>query len=1562
MKRKVTGVVIALTMCLNSMPTTVMAESEVPQGGDVKAVSESGGQSEESGAEENTPTEEVDNSNGEKEEVKEEPTSENDTQQEETEAEEGEQEEKGEETNEEVKDSETPSADESNKQEEETKAETPTEKVQAVPLTAQEGIAVQADGITLDKISKNVVAGNDVEFTVTYSGSDTLTAEVKDGNNNTILATVKNNTVTVTTTESTAAGEYTLTVSDTSGNSATATITVAEAGAKFETSSGTIYYATLAEVFADKIIGGGTVIVLKDELSMTKFYIRTDDTGINLDLNGYMVHGLGENNCIFNSLCVGTDYESGKVTLVDTENDYYTANLCVNKKGNLTVNINNANSAWIDENKGELHLLSGEVRVNKNSTEKKMNEFLGEGRAYYYNRKPLEYADVSEMNDSSNAYYEVRLCDHQGIDETTGKCAYCNANVSVEWKSSDGTTKYFKNLETALEDSAVTSSTADTRGTLKILSNSNGEWLRISAGNFDLDLNGKTIDRLGINGGSVNIKNTNSKEATVSEITVNGGGVKLGENIKYGTVNTILTLKDLLADGMAVKKWETDAYLTEEDLNRIGMFSDIIVVKAPFYIMREPLQEDLDSIVYGTAESGLLTFAFSESGVNVRYKIGNDDEVQKGVLSDDWINLSDETKLWNLSAGEHKFYLSATYDGYTINRTYTFTVLQSGSNIVINNESKDISATYFDRIYINGRVEATGTAATSTNTNDISTYSGDNTLKSNYVELYEGGGKTYGRFAVNSSGYFYVSLSASELGAGEHELGLKYTGNENMADTKTADNAINIEIVKVTPTVSDWCNYPYGNKTYGDGSSINNPMKSALVIKYGDFEDTNYKYYAYENIRFNYYSATKREDGTYVKANATPLTEKPVNAGDYIVEAVFDATDGTEAATSEYGFSIGKSLMPYSGNPTTSKEIFITEIEKTYEIDLQEFLEICDGITENDTFTLNNIISVVGNSNFFKDIKIENGKVFKFTTTELMRYAGPQSVNTINANISSTNYNSIDVSFSLTAINKPEKNLNVTMEDWTYGDTAKTPVYTLTEANPRKETVSYAKKDGTVLNAVPTDAGEYTVTVKAEYDDYVYTGSADFTIAPKDISNATINLDHDSFVYNGEDQKPKIESVVLDGVTLVDYGSEIIYGSDAGTYTVKVSAIGNNYTGEAAVNWTITPKPVTPSVEVTGTYTYTGSEIKPTIVVKDGETVIPENEYNVSYESNTNAGTGKVIVTDKDGGNYIVNGEKEFTINKAEVTIKALDKDRRRGGGMLDVPATLAEGEDYTVSGLIGDDKLGGTISISFVETGDSSKYDINITAEGINENYTPVYEKGTLNIHNKSTGESDPSYTGGSSSSGGGSSSTTKNDVTVDSKTENGTIKIDKDTASKGSTVTITVTPDEGYEVDEIKVTDESGNEIEVTDKGNGKYTFTMPSTDVDIKADFKETTSDSEETEKTIITMQIGNTDVSVNEDVITNDVAPVIRNDRTLVPIRVVTETLGGKVDWNAKTKEVTLNIDGKEIKMTIGKTLEKYGVAPMIINDRTYVPIRFVAEELGAEVQWNEETKTVTIIKQ
>lgn len=111
----------------------------------------------------------------------------------------------------------------------------------------------------------------------------------------------------------------------------------------------------------------------------------------------------------------------------------------------------------------------------------------------------------------------------------------------------------------------------------------------------------------------------------------------------------------------------------------------------------------------------------------------------------------------------------------------------------------------------------------------------------------------------------------------------------------------------------------------------------------------------------------------------------------------------------------------------------------------------------------------------------------------------------------------------------------------------------------------------------------------------------------------------------------------------------------------------------------------------------------------------------------------------------------------------------------------------------------------------------------------------------------------------------------------------------------------------------------------------------------------------------MQIGNKSVNAYGKTIASDVAPLIINSRTMVPIRIVTETLGGSADWNGKAQVVTLNINGKTITMKIGVVLEKYDVAPLIIDNRTYVPIRFVAEELGATVDWNADTQEIVIRK-
>ena len=86
---------------------------------------------------------------------------------------------------------------------------------------------------------------------------------------------------------------------------------------------------------------------------------------------------------------------------------------------------------------------------------------------------------------------------------------------------------------------------------------------------------------------------------------------------------------------------------------------------------------------------------------------------------------------------------------------------------------------------------------------------------------------------------------------------------------------------------------------------------------------------------------------------------------------------------------------------------------------------------------------------------------------------------------------------------------------------------------------------------------------------------------------------------------------------------------------------------------------------------------------------------------------------------------------------------------------------------------------------------------------------------------------------SSGGSSSPSYS-VTIPNKTENGTVTVSPRSAEKGDTVTITAKPDSGYQLDDLTVTDKNGKELKLTDKGNGKYTFTMPASKVEVNATF--------------------------------------------------------------------------------------------------------------------------------
>ncbi len=99
---------------------------------------------------------------------------------------------------------------------------------------------------------------------------------------------------------------------------------------------------------------------------------------------------------------------------------------------------------------------------------------------------------------------------------------------------------------------------------------------------------------------------------------------------------------------------------------------------------------------------------------------------------------------------------------------------------------------------------------------------------------------------------------------------------------------------------------------------------------------------------------------------------------------------------------------------------------------------------------------------------------------------------------------------------------------------------------------------------------------------------------------------------------------------------------------------------------------------------------------------------------------------------------------------------------------------------------------------------------------------------------------------------------------------------------------------------------------------------------------------------------------------DVPPQIVEGRTLVPLRIIFEALGAEVDWNGETRTVTATKADTTVKMTVddatvyvNETAVTLDVPPQIIDDRTLVPARAVAESFDADVAWNGEERIVTI---
>ena len=265
------------------------------------------------------------------------------------------------------------------------------------------------------------------------------------------------------------------------------------------------------------------------------------------------------------------------------------------------------------------------------------------------------------------------------------------------------------------------------------------------------------------------------------------------------------------------------------------------------------------------------------------------------------------------------------------------------------------------------------------------------------------------------------------------------------------------------------------------------------------------------------------------------------------------------------------------------------------------------------------------------------------------------SVGTVGVKITTDNYQDMLLTVEVIAKNKivPVLDGEITATPITYGDTLSKSEISGKMKDPNTGATvngTFTWTDGTIKpDANDRYEAEWTFTPDSE-EYATVTDTATVEVAPKSIEGAVITLESADLEYNEAEQSPKITGVALEnwdetGITyIIKSGDKATDANDSILLTIEGTG---NYTGKAAVKWKITPREVTPAIEV-ASCTYTGDALEPTVTLKDGNEVIPTDEYTVEYSNNTNAGTGRVTIKDVAGGNYVIKEKtQDFTITKA---------------------------------------------------------------------------------------------------------------------------------------------------------------------------------------------------------------------------------------------------------------------------------------------------------------------------
>ncbi len=1058
-----------------------------------------------------------------------------------------------------------------------------------------------APTLSLTPETAEICAGQSARFTASYDGTDALHAYIQNNAlDERIDAAVEPGTaeheyiVTVPTTADLDAGVYTLFVHPV-GNTllnASAKITVQAAVAQDDAGN---FYADIKSALKDAPDGSTvTVIAAKKQLPLSDgIYV---DKTLTLDLNGHSLDGYALN--------IGGYNRSGKLTVKDSSGGSGAIGLAVRSGGDVEFRGSTATSCLqLDIYGGKVQFYGGNIRDISLHNDVSYADLLPEGYCYYnYSGSGSDLGSLVATEDVPNAvsmgrYLAVAACQHDF--DSDGKCKLCGAQAVATLGNRFFYTDFQEGIHAAVEDPSRS---------FRLLQDITGDYTITAPRAFCITLADHAIHgTLTVKSGtvsfnSIKVVGENQFEyagGTIDKVVVEGADAKLTSNNVGAVIGTLTvsdgaTLKNVLArDGIGYKIHPTDGsshyWYDSGSIPAGDTLQNVSIESLPINYAGMWINKvsSLTGTISKAAAGEELIFRRScnTTGADVTFYLQPIDA--SGKNAGDLITWSgDEVTYEKINTNwyythRHSFAKPGIYWVWTVATKDNYTSQSSKRKLTITKSAQTgTPPAAIEGLVYNGKEQELITAGAADTAGLTMQY----------------------RLSKTDA---YADKIPTGIVAGTYTV---YYRIPEDADHLALEGSVTVTIAKATPEIA-WNGYPHGK--FFNGSAFAPPTDGEILIHDGK----RVKLDLYDQTSFRWYPATKNADDSYTKTSETPLDGDPIDAGAYIIEATISATNNTNEAVCTQGLTVGKKSADAGETPVNaSVDAYPAAAERSYTVDLAE---VTQGVRHGGDLAINRY-GVNYTSDRVQSATVVNGKL-RITMKPLSDITPPaQGVATVTVGLSSKNYEQLPLIVTVNVIAKQEKSLAVTMESWTYGETAQNPMFVTPEDSTTQ--VTYATRDGGKLEARPTDAGDYTVTVRCETDTAVYTGTADFSILPK-----TVVIDTDQISQLNRDYDGK-KTAVTGVKTTAGYSGTLEYtwyqgetalgsGADAGpvnagSYTLRITAPAapNYQAAEKDVSFTIRPRTLVctilqPQSKIYGNpnpreYEYTFSNVVPGQVPK----------------------------------------------------------------------------------------------------------------------------------------------------------------------------------------------------------------------------------------------------------------------------------------------------------------------------------------------------------------------------